>query len=71
MSHYRRANIEGGIFFFTLALADRSSDLLVRQIDRLRRSYEVMETPASCPEASANKRVGKARSAPLPTLPLL
>jgi putative transposase len=39
MSRYRRARIEGGIFFFTLALADRSSDLLVREIDRLRRAY--------------------------------
>jgi putative transposase len=39
MSRYRRAKIEGGVFFFTLTLADRSSDLLVRQIDRLRRMY--------------------------------
>jgi putative transposase len=39
MSRYRRARIEGGIFFFTLTLADRSSDLLVRHIDRLRRMY--------------------------------
>jgi hypothetical protein len=26
MSRYRRAKIEGGIYFFTPALADRSSD---------------------------------------------
>jgi putative transposase len=39
MSRYRRANIEGGVFFFTVTLADRSSDLLVRHIDRLRRMY--------------------------------
>jgi putative transposase len=39
MSSYRRAKIEGGIFFFTVILADRSSDLLVREIDRLRRAY--------------------------------
>ena len=43
MSRYRRATVEGGIFFFTLALADRSSDLLVRQIDRLQSSYAVMQ----------------------------
>jgi putative transposase len=43
MSRYRRAKIEGGAFFFTLALADRSSDLLVREIDRLRRAYQVMQ----------------------------
>jgi putative transposase len=37
MSRYRRAKIEGGVFFFTVTLADRPSDLLVRHIDRLRR----------------------------------
>jgi putative transposase len=36
MPHYRRLNISGGTFFFTVTLADRSSDLLVRHIDRLR-----------------------------------
>ena len=30
MSRYRRLKIEGGAFFFTLALAGRDSDLLVR-----------------------------------------
>jgi putative transposase len=39
MSRYRRAHIEGGSFFFTVALADRSSDVLIRHIDRLRRIY--------------------------------
>jgi putative transposase len=39
MSQYRRAKIENGIFFFTLCLEDRRSDLLVRRIDRLRRIY--------------------------------
>ncbi|HEY7246724.1 MAG TPA: transposase [Xanthobacteraceae bacterium] len=39
MSRYRRANIQGGVFFFTVTLADRSSDLLIRHIDRLRRIY--------------------------------
>jgi REP-associated tyrosine transposase len=39
MWRYRRARIEGGTFFFTVTLADRSSDLLVRHIDRLRRTY--------------------------------
>jgi putative transposase len=39
MSRYRRAKIEGGLFFFTVTLADRSSDLLVREIDRLRGTY--------------------------------
>jgi putative transposase len=39
MSRYRRANIKGGTFFFTVTLADRSSDLLVRHIDILRDAY--------------------------------
>ena len=36
---YLRAHIEGGVFFFTVTLADRSSDVLVRHVDRLRRIY--------------------------------
>ncbi len=43
MSNYRRIRIDGGIFFFTLALADRSSDLLVRDIDRLRQVYAAVQ----------------------------
>ncbi|MCG6207363.1 transposase [Rhodopseudomonas sp. HC1] len=39
MSHYRRANREGGMFFFTVAMADRTGDLLVAHVDRLRRIY--------------------------------
>jgi putative transposase len=41
MSRYRRYFVEGGIYFFTVTLADRSSDLLVRYIDRLRYAYDV------------------------------
>lgn len=40
MSRYRRANIKGGTFFFTVALADRASDLLVRHVDHLRAAYQ-------------------------------
>lgn len=36
MSNYRRAWISGGSYFFTLALADRSSHLLVEQSGLLR-----------------------------------
>jgi putative transposase len=43
MSRYRRAKIEGGVFFFTLAVSDRSSDLLVREIDRLRHTYAAVQ----------------------------
>jgi putative transposase len=39
MSRYRRAKIDGGVLFFTVTLADRSSDLLVRDVDRLRQVY--------------------------------
>ncbi len=43
MSRYRRLKIEAGMFFFTLTLADRGSDLLVKQIERLRRAYADLE----------------------------
>jgi len=39
MPNYRRAKVAGGTFFFTVTLIDRDSDLLVREIDRLRRAY--------------------------------
>jgi len=39
MSRYRRALVKGGVFFFIVTIADRSSDLLVRHIDRLRDVY--------------------------------
>jgi putative transposase len=54
MSQYRRVRIEGGWFFFTLTLADRSTDLLVRHIERLRAAYaaalkrDPFETIAIC-----------------------
>jgi putative transposase len=44
MSRYRRNKADGGIYFFTVTLADRSSDLLVRQIDRLRRVYASVQS---------------------------
>jgi putative transposase len=43
MPLYHRAKIEGGVFFFTVALADRSSDLLVRHVDHLRQVYVSVE----------------------------
>jgi putative transposase len=43
MSRYRRAKIAGGTYFFTLTLADRSSDLLVRHIDRFRNIYRSVQ----------------------------
>ena len=39
MSHYRRSLAEGATFFFTLTLADRASNLLTTEIDRLRNAY--------------------------------
>jgi len=47
MSRYRRAKIEGGTFFFSVTLADRSSDLLIREIGRLRRAYRTAQTVMS------------------------
>ena len=43
MPHYRRAKISGIAFFFTVVLADRSSNLLVDEIDRLRQAYRVVQ----------------------------
>jgi putative transposase len=54
MPQYRRAKMDGSTFFFTVVLADRSSDLLVDQIDRLRQAYRAVresrpfETIAIC-----------------------
>jgi putative transposase len=43
MSQYRRVKIEGGWFFFTVTLADRSSGLLVQHIERLRAAYRAAQ----------------------------
>jgi putative transposase len=43
MSRYRRAKTQGGTFFFTVTLADRSNDLLVTEIDRLRKAYGIVQ----------------------------
>jgi putative transposase len=54
MPQYRRANINGSTFFFTVVLADRSSTLLVDDVDRLREVYRIVrerrpfETVAIC-----------------------
>jgi len=37
MPNYRRAWVPGGTYFFTVTLVDRHADLLVREIDLLRR----------------------------------
>jgi putative transposase len=44
MPHYRRLKIAGGTFFFTVTLADRSGDLLIRHIDRLRSICQSVQT---------------------------
>jgi putative transposase len=43
MSRYRRLNINGGMFFFTVVLANRSSELLVDHIEHLRRVYRAVQ----------------------------
>jgi putative transposase len=54
MPHYLRARIDGGTYFFTVTLADRSSNLLVQETDRFRRAYRAiqellpLETVAIC-----------------------
>jgi putative transposase len=43
MSQYRRVKVAGSVFFFTVVLAERSSSLLVDQIDRLRQAYRTVQ----------------------------
>src|SRR5215475_348490 len=43
MSNYRRADVKSGAFFFTVALANRSSSLLIEEITRLRRIYQTVQ----------------------------
>jgi putative transposase len=39
MPNYRRAHVTGATYFLTVNLADRSSDLLLREIDALRTAF--------------------------------
>lgn len=39
MTEYRRNFVKGGSYFFTVALADRSQNLLVAHIDTLRKAF--------------------------------
>lgn len=41
---YRRNRVPGGTYFFTVTLLDRSSDLLVRQVDLLRAAFRSVRT---------------------------
>jgi putative transposase len=43
MSQYRRAKIESSVFFFTVVLAKRPSNLLFEEIERLRQSYRAVQ----------------------------
>src|ERR1700674_5060039 len=43
MSQYRRARDQGSVFFFTVVLAERPSNLLVDQVDRLRQVYRTIQ----------------------------
>ncbi|MEY4589409.1 MAG: hypothetical protein RL497_1485 [Pseudomonadota bacterium] len=40
---YRRVKIAGGCYFFTVALADRGSDLLITHIDSLRTAFKAVK----------------------------
>jgi putative transposase len=43
MPQYIRAKFQGSIFFFTVVLAERPSNLLLDQIDRLRQTYRTVQ----------------------------
>jgi hypothetical protein len=51
MSRYQRPKIEGGILFFTVVLADRSSALVVKHIERLRQVYRAVQARLPFDEA--------------------
>ena len=40
---YRRVRVAGGCYFFTVALADRKSDLLVKRVDLLREAIKIVK----------------------------
>jgi len=42
MTNYRRSQVAGGCYFFTLALAERQATLLVDRIDLLRESIRTV-----------------------------
>ena len=54
MPQYIRAKFKGSVFFFPVVLAERPSNLLIEEIDRLRKSYRTVreslpfETVAVC-----------------------
>ncbi len=43
MPRYVRAKFKGSVFFFTVVLAERPNDLLMKEIDRLRMIYRVVQ----------------------------
>ena len=43
MPQYVRAKFKGSVFFFTVVLAERPSNLLIEEIDRLRKSYRTVQ----------------------------
>ncbi len=42
MVHYRRNRVAGSTYFFTVALRDRSSDVLIRHVDSLREAFRAV-----------------------------
>src|SRR3979411_2659149 len=43
MPRYVRAKFKGSVFFFTVVLAERPSNLLVKEIERFRRAYRSVQ----------------------------
>jgi putative transposase len=43
MPRYVRAKFKGSVFFFTVVLAERPSDLLFEEIERFRRTYRAVQ----------------------------
>jgi putative transposase len=43
MPHYVRAKIKGSVFFFTVVLAERPSNPLLEEVERLRQIYRIVQ----------------------------
>src|SRR5882757_9240652 len=43
MPQYRRAKLKGNVFFFTVVLSERSSNLLFTEIERFRQVYRTVQ----------------------------
>ena len=62
MTSYRRNFVPGGLYFFTLAIANRHSDLLLTHVDALKQAIHAEKAAASvCGRRSGHSAGSSAR----------